>query len=96
MAKKKEQSEENSSNEDTPSESSYSLNDLPGVGEATVKKLKDAGIFSIRILAMYPLNKLMDEAGIGEKTAEKIIRQLKISKKWDSNRQTKYGKRERN
>jgi len=74
MAKKKDQSEENSSNEDSHSDSSYSLNDLPGVGEATVKKLKDAGILSIRILAMYPLNKLMDEAGIGEKTAEKIIK----------------------
>ncbi|MFW9971950.1 MAG: DNA repair and recombination protein RadA, partial [Candidatus Odinarchaeota archaeon] len=40
----------------------------------TVKKLEEAGILSIRSLALYPLNKLMDEAGIGEKTAEKIIR----------------------
>ena len=74
MAKKKDESEEISSKEDSHSESSYSLKDLPGVGDATVKKLIDAGILSIRILAMYPLNKLMDEAGIGEKTAEKIIK----------------------
>jgi len=55
-------------------ETSYELKDLPSVGDATVKKLKDAGILSIRTLAMYPLKKLMDEAGIGEKTAEKIIK----------------------
>ena len=77
------------------SESSYTLKDLPGVGEATVKKLKDAGILSIRTLAMYPMSKLMDEAGIGEKTAEKILRLPKISKKWDSSLQIKFGKKER-
>lgn len=74
MGKKKELEEEPNSNEEQNSESPYGLKDLPGVGEATVKKLEDAGILSIRILAMYPLNKLMDEAGIGEKTAEKIIK----------------------
>jgi len=36
--------------------------------------LEEAGILSIRILAMYPINKLIEEAGIGEKTAEKIIK----------------------
>jgi len=74
MAKKKEIIEEPKSKEEERSESPYSLNDLPGVGEATVKKLEDAGILSIRTLAMYPLKKLMDEAGIGEKTAQKIIK----------------------
>ncbi|MFX1364053.1 MAG: DNA repair and recombination protein RadA [Promethearchaeota archaeon] len=74
MAKKKETSEETNQKGISESESSYSLKDLPGVGEATVKKLKDAGILSIRTLAMYPMNKLMEEAGIGEKTAEKIIK----------------------
>jgi DNA repair protein RadA len=74
MAKKKPLAEEKDSKEKSKSESSYTLQDLPGVGEATLKKLKEAGILSIRTLALYPLNKLMDEAGIGEKTAEKIIK----------------------
>jgi len=74
MAKKKVQSKDTNGKEISISKSSYTLKDLPGVGEATLNKLKEAGIFSIRTLALYPLNKLMDEAGIGEKTAEKIIR----------------------
>ncbi|MFW9827518.1 MAG: DNA repair and recombination protein RadA [Candidatus Thorarchaeota archaeon] len=74
MAKKKAESNKSKSSESPKSETSYNLEDLPSVGEATVKKLKEAGILSIRILAMYPLNKLMDEAGIGKKTAEKIIK----------------------
>ena len=71
MAKKKGQSDDTNGKEISKSESSYTLKDLPGVGEATVKKLTDAGILSIRTLAMYPKSKLMDEAGIGEKTAKK-------------------------
>jgi len=59
---------------ESKSDHSFSLKDLPGVGETTVKKLMEAGILSIRSLAMYPLKKLMDEAGIGEKTALKIIK----------------------
>jgi len=72
MAKKKDQSDDLTDKEKL--ETSYELKDLPSVGDATVKKLKEAGILSIRTLAMYPLKKLMDEAGIGEKTAEKIIK----------------------
>ena len=71
MAKKKSQTKDE---EDSIPKPSYSLNDLPGVGDATVKKLKDAGILSIRTLAMYPLNKLTEEAGIGDKTAEKLVK----------------------
>jgi len=52
----------------------YTIKDLPGVGDVTVKKLKDAGIISIRALALCPITKLMEEAGIGEKTAIKIIK----------------------
>ncbi|MFX1501577.1 MAG: DNA repair and recombination protein RadA [Promethearchaeota archaeon] len=74
MAKKKVQSDAPQQKVSSNSESSYSLKDLPGVGETTVKKLKEAGILSIRTLAMYPRNKLMEETGIGEKTAEKIIK----------------------
>ncbi|MFX1315446.1 MAG: DNA repair and recombination protein RadA [Promethearchaeota archaeon] len=72
MAKKVQSDEERDDKE--KSEKKYTLKDLPGVGEATIKKLKDAGIMSIKSLAMYPLKHLMDEAGIGEKTAEKIVK----------------------
>jgi DNA repair protein RadA len=74
MAKKKVDLDKSNKSESGKVETSYTLGDLPGVGEATVKKLQEAGILSIRTLAMYPLSKLMDEAGIGEKTAEKIIK----------------------
>jgi DNA repair protein RadA len=77
MAKKKAESDNTINKEDPKSKSSYSLKDLPGVGDATVRKLREAGILSIRTLAMYPLSKLMDEAGIGEKTAEKLIKAAK-------------------
>lgn len=74
MAKKVIQSDEENDEKDKNSKSSYNLEDLPNVGDVTVKKLKDAGIISIKTLAMYPFQKLMDEAGIGEKTAQKIIK----------------------
>ncbi|MHA2289859.1 MAG: DNA repair and recombination protein RadA, partial [Promethearchaeota archaeon] len=72
MAKKSEDQKDN--NGSIKTEVVYDLKDLPGVGDTTVKKLKDAGIVSIRTLAIYPITKLMDEAGIGEKTAQKIIK----------------------
>ena len=74
MAKKKSKSETENSEEETDLKTPFGLNDLPGVGEVTVKKLQEAGIVSIRTLAMYPIKKLMDDSGIGEKTAEKIIK----------------------
>ncbi|MFX1377322.1 MAG: DNA repair and recombination protein RadA [Promethearchaeota archaeon] len=74
MAKKKVQSEDINSKENSQSDSSYNLNDLPGIGEATLKKLTDAGILTVRTLAMYPLSKLTDEVGLGEKTAEKLVK----------------------
>jgi DNA repair protein RadA len=36
--------------------------------------VEDAGILSIRTLAMYPLSKLTDEVGLGIKTAEKLVK----------------------
>ena len=74
MAKKNEDLEENNGKGSIKTEVVYDLKDLPGVGDTTVKKLKDAGIVSIRTLAIYPITKLMNEAGIGEKTAQKIIK----------------------
>ena len=74
MAKKKTEKEEDQELEKPKSQKAYTLKDLPGVGDATLKKLKDAGILSIRSLAMLPKAKLMDDAGIGEKTADKLIK----------------------
>jgi DNA repair protein RadA len=74
MAKKNEDLEENNGKGSIKTEVVYDLKELPGVGDTTVKKLKDAGIVSIRTLAIYPITKLMNEAGIGEKTAQKIIK----------------------
>jgi len=74
MAKKKAESEEDEQSFSIKTEVVYNLKDLPGVGDTTVKKLREAGIVSIRILAVYPITKLMEDAGIGEKTAQKIIK----------------------
>ena len=74
MAKKKTEKDEEQELEESKSQKVYTLKDLPGVGDATLKKLKDAGILSIRTLAMMPKSKLMDESGIGEKTADKLIK----------------------
>jgi len=74
MVKKNGDPEEPSGKGSIKTEVVYNLKDLPGVGDTTVKKLKEAGILSIRTLAIYPKTKLMDEAGIGEKTADKIIK----------------------
>ena len=74
MAKKKTEQDEDQELEKPKSQKTYTLKDLPGVGDATLKKLKDAGILSIRSLAMMPKAKLMEDAGIGEKTADKLIK----------------------
>ncbi|MBN1800424.1 MAG: DNA repair and recombination protein RadA [Candidatus Lokiarchaeota archaeon] len=60
-------------NEKRGSENSFELNDIPGIGEVTLKKLKDEGIINIKTLALYPISKLI-ESGIGEKTAVKIVK----------------------
>ncbi|MFX0186258.1 MAG: DNA repair and recombination protein RadA [Candidatus Hodarchaeota archaeon] len=71
MAKKKDKDNEG---KELNSKIIYTLKDLPGVGDATLKKLKDAGITSVRSLAMIPKQTLIDDVGIGDKTAEKIIK----------------------
>ena len=71
MAKKENQSENNN---ESGNLESYALKDLPGVGDATLKKLKDSGIVSIRALAMIPKSTLTEDAGIGDKTAEKLVK----------------------
>lgn len=52
----------------------YAISDLPGVGPTTAKKIKDAGLLSVRAIAVTPKQVIMDEAGIGDKTAEKLIK----------------------
>ena len=66
MAKKKKDVEGAEEEKEKILQKSYSLKDLPGIGDATLKKLKDAGIISIRALAMMPKSKLREDAGIGE------------------------------
>jgi len=73
MAKKKSQAEDDSANDSKIEKGSYDLKDLPGIGEVTLKKLREEGISSVRALALYPISNLID-AGIGEKTASKIVK----------------------
>ena len=74
MEKKKGKPDPESEDGNNIPKSSYSLRDLPGVGDATLRKLKEAGIVSIRTLAMYPLRTLTNEVGLGIKTAEKLVK----------------------
>ncbi|MHA1272643.1 MAG: DNA repair and recombination protein RadA [Promethearchaeota archaeon] len=74
---KKSKSENNNKKEESEinqKERQYNLKDLPGVGDITLKKLKKAGITSIRNLAMMSVARLMEDTGLGEKTALKLIR----------------------
>ncbi|MCG7851989.1 MAG: DNA repair and recombination protein RadA [Methanosarcinaceae archaeon] len=51
----------------------YDIKDLPGVGATIAKKLAECGFATVNSIAITPSKILMDEAGLGEKTAEKII-----------------------
>ncbi len=50
------------------------VQDLPGVGPATGHKLKEAGLVSIRSIALSSIKELVDNADLGEKTAAKLIK----------------------
>ena len=50
------------------------VTDLPGVGPATAHKLKEAGLTTIRSIALSSVSDLVDNADIGEKTAQKLIK----------------------
>ena len=50
------------------------VTDLPGVGPATSHKLKEAGLTTIRAIALSSVNELVNNADIGEKTAAKLIK----------------------
>lgn len=49
------------------------LSELPGVGEKTADKLRDAGYSSLMAVATMNASKLQETADIGEKTANTII-----------------------
>ena len=60
-------------NKDELEKSISAVKKLPGVGEATLKKLINAGFSSLEAIAFTPPRILMDETGIGDKTAIKLI-----------------------
>ena len=49
------------------------IEDLPGVGEATAQKLRDAGFKTLQSIAVAAPGELIDAAGVGEATAKKAI-----------------------
>ena len=49
------------------------ISDLPGVGPATVEKLLTAGIDNLMSIAVCPISKLVDTAGVSEAVARKMI-----------------------
>jgi len=49
------------------------VRELPGVGEVTAKKLKEAGIYTVRELLLYSPIYLSELLNIGEERAEKLI-----------------------
>ncbi|MHA1520214.1 MAG: DNA repair and recombination protein RadA [Promethearchaeota archaeon] len=51
----------------------YDIKDLPGVGATIAKKLADAGYHTVNAIAITPSKILVEEGGLGEKTAQKII-----------------------
>ncbi len=51
----------------------YNIQDLPGVGGTTTKKLQEAGYSSLQAIAMTPPAQLQEDCALGEKTCEKIV-----------------------
>jgi len=80
MAKKKAPAKAESASDNEDEKVGNLLKDLPGIGEVTLKKLKDEGITSVRALALCPISNLID-AGIGEKTASKIVKAAQDAEK---------------
>jgi len=56
------------------SESVDAVKKLPGVGEATLKKLIKAGFSSLESIAYTPPSIIQGESGLGEKTTAKLIK----------------------
>ncbi|OLS13033.1 MAG: DNA repair and recombination protein RadA [Promethearchaeota archaeon CR_4] len=82
--KKKSSNKKNESEETTDSDAkmplvdelevlNYNIQDLPGVGGTTTKKLQEAGYSTLQAIAMTPPAQLQDDCALGEKTCEKIV-----------------------
>ena len=52
----------------------YDIKDLPGIGATIAKKLSDVGYSTVNSIAITPARMLVEEAGLGDKTAAKIIK----------------------
>ncbi|MEJ2278601.1 MAG: helix-hairpin-helix domain-containing protein, partial [Candidatus Lokiarchaeota archaeon] len=50
------------------------VKDLPGVGEATLRKLIKAGFNSLESIAFTPPSIIQEDSGLGEKTTAKLIK----------------------
>ncbi len=76
-----EKSEEDTVKEESSDEESldgmqtiqYNIRDLPGIGATIAKKLTDVGYSTVNSIAITPARILIEEAGLGDKTAAKII-----------------------
>lgn len=49
------------------------VDDLPGVGEKNAEKLKQAGFVNLMSIAVAPVAELVERAGLGDGTAQKVI-----------------------
>jgi DNA repair protein RadA len=59
------------------------LEDIPGVGPSTAKKLRDGGYVDMVSIAVAPLAELMERTGLGLETASKVIREAREMAKID-------------
>jgi predicted flap endonuclease-1-like 5' DNA nuclease len=68
---------------ETPEESQKEVTvyDLPGVGAATAEKLKEAGYDSVMSVAVASLGKLVEDSGVSESVARKMIQAARDSLK---------------
>jgi DNA repair protein RadA len=66
--------EESNNNQQDVSLSAEEVKKLPGVGEATLKKLIKAGFGSLESIAFTPPSIIQEESGLGDKTTAKLIK----------------------
>ena len=60
--------------ENTSNECVEAVKKLPGVGDATLKKLIKSGFNSLESIAYTPPSIIQEESGLGEKTVQKLIK----------------------
>jgi DNA repair protein RadA len=67
-------SEETKAPYDGLSSINYDIKDLPGVGSTIATKLMEAGLGTVNAIALTPVSVIVEQAGLGDKTAEKIVK----------------------